>query len=94
MDAKHYMGFAVFAALVVSGIITLLVYSALRKEAPQKATGTAAIPKQGSQPQNASVAHLYFGDQGNLFLISEERIVRHTEDPTLFRGPRQSVFNL
>jgi len=84
MDAKRYIGFAVFAALVVAGIITLLVHLALRKEAPQNSTGTPAIPKQGSQPQNASVAHLYFGDQDNLFLISEERIVRHGENPTHF----------
>lgn len=100
MDAKRYMGFAVFAALALAGIITLLVYSALRKEAPQKSTGSPAISKQGSQPQNASVAHLYFGDKDNLFLISEERIVRHSEDPThfsrkiieaLIKGPTQGL---
>jgi spore germination protein GerM len=100
MDAKRYVAVAVFAALVFAGAVTLFVQSALRKDAPRNSTGTPTIPKQAIQPQNASIAHLYFGDQENMYLISEERIVRHAEDPThfsrkiveaLIKGPKRGL---
>ena len=100
MDAKRYMGYAALAAIAITGIITVILYSGLRNDAPQKDTRDPTISKQGPRTQNTSVVHLYFGDKNNLYLISEGRIVRHTDDLThfsrtiveaLINGPTQGL---
>ena len=84
MDAKRYVGYAALAAIAIAGITTIFLYTALRNDAPQKDTHDPAISQQGRRTENTSVVHLYFGDKDNLYLISEERIVRHTDDLTHF----------
>lgn len=84
MAAKRQIVYAALAVIAISGIITIIVFSFLNKEAPPKAASNPSALKVAARSQNTKIAHLYFADKNNLFLISEERVLHQTEDPIHF----------
>jgi len=100
MNVKRYAGYAALAAIATGAIVTVFLFSAGRNDAPDRAARNIAISKPEPRPANTSLVHLYFGDRDNPYLISEERIVRHSDDPTdfsrsivkaLISGPTQGL---
>lgn len=84
MVAKRYIVYAGLALVAVTGVIGVLVFSQLPQKTPQQIKGDQRVPGIGTPKQKKSIAHLYFADKDNIFLISEERTLSHTEDPTNF----------
>jgi spore germination protein GerM len=84
MVAKRYIVYAGLALVAVTGVIGVLVFSQLHQKTPQQIKGDQRVPGIGIPKQKKSIAHLYFADKDNIFLISEERTLSHTEDPTNF----------
>ena len=77
-----------------------MVFSQLHQKTPQPIRDDQRVPKLGTSKQKKSIAHLYFADKDNIFLISEERTLSHAEDPTnfgctiiegLIKGPSQGL---
>lgn len=84
MVAKRYIVYAGLALVAVTGVIGVLVFSQLHQKTPQQIKGDQRVSGIGIPKQKKSIAHLYFADKDNIFLISEERTLSHTEDPTNF----------
>lgn len=84
MNVKRYAGYAALAAIAIGGIIIVFLFSAGRNDTPERGTRKVAISMPELRPANTSLVHLYFGDKDNPYLISEERIVRHSDDPNHF----------
>ena len=100
MVASRYIVYAGLALVAVTGVIGVLVFSQLHLKSPQQIKGYQRVPGIGTSKQKKSIAHLYFADKDNIFLISEERTLSHTEDPTnfsrkiieaLINGPREGL---
>ena len=100
MVGKRHIVYAVVALLIITGGIGVWVFSQLHQKSPQPIRDDQRVPKSGTLKQNKSIAHLYFADKDNKFLISEERTLSHTDDPTnlsckiiegLIKGPSQRL---
>ena len=100
MAAKRSIIKVVRTVLTLSGMLTLLVLAATNLTAQEKATSNPGGAKGTDQKQNKAMAHLYFADKSNTFLIAEERVLSQTGDPirfgqtiiaALIRGPGQKL---
>jgi spore germination protein GerM len=96
MAAKRPIIKVVRTVLALTGMMILAVLLAMNLPAQQKATSNPDAAKGA----NKTLAHLYFADKDNVFLIAEERVLWQTEDPIFFsqniiealiRGPAQKL---
>ncbi len=71
-------------ALVLTGVVALLSVWTVNLPAQQEATSNPDTAIGINRKQNKSVAHLYFTDKNNQFLIAEERALSQTGDPIRF----------
>ena len=90
------------AALVLLSVLLSVELSlwTVNLTAQQKPTSNPGTAQGVGQEQNKSVAHLYFTDKNNLFLMAEERVFSQTGDPirfgqaivtALIKGPGQKL---
>jgi len=70
--------------LALSGIMTLLVLAVANLAARDKSPSDSGATMGSAQKQNKAVAHLYFADKDNVFLIAEERNLLQAEDPIIY----------
>ena len=70
--------------LALSGIMTLLVLAVANLAAQDKSPSDSAATICTAQKQIKAVAHLYFADKDNVFLIAEERVLFQAEDPIIY----------
>ena len=85
---------------VLSAALVLLSLWTVNLPAQQNTISNPGTMKGVGQAQNKTLAHLYFMDKNNQFLIAEERILSQTGDPVrfgqaivkaLFKGPGQEL---
>ena len=74
---------SIVPALII-GAAALLFFFLIQAKTPDSARVDPGMPQLGTPMLNQSVAHLYFADKDNLFLISEERILYHADGPIPF----------
>ena len=90
------------AALVLLSVLLSVELSlwTVNLTAQQNTTSNPGTAQGVGQEQNKSVAHLYFTDKNNLFLMAEERVFSQTGDPirfgqtivtALIKGPGQKL---
>ena len=86
--------------LLLTAVLALLSPWAVNLPAQENATSNPGTATDAGQNQNKSVAHLYFADKSNTFLIAEERVLSQTGDQirfgqtiiaALIRGPGQKL---
>jgi hypothetical protein len=84
MLTRRRIIYVVFGFMAIFAGIAVVVYW-LYPARPVPATGRDRLgPAMDTRQQQTSVAHLYFADKDSLFLIAEQRVIRHTEGPTNF----------
>ena len=92
------IGTRIVLALTIVPVLLALWTASLT--AQQDATSNSDTANGVGQAQNKSVAHLYFTDKNNLFLMAEERVFSQTGDPirfgqtivaALIKGPGQKL---
>jgi spore germination protein GerM len=70
--------------LVLAGVVALLALWAVNLPAQESPSSNSGAAPGYGRNQNKSVAHLYFTDKNNLFLIAEERVLSQSGDPVRF----------
>ena len=87
------------AAVLVAALLLLSLWT-VKLPAQQNTISNPGSVSGVGQAQNRSVAHLYFTDKNNQFLIAEERTLSQTGDPirfgqaivtALIKGPGQEL---
>ena len=80
--AKRTVFISVFAMIGVLVAIGVIVFRSATPSGHER-TGENA-PQVSLKPSQTTLAHLYFSDQENQFLIAEERSLKHPENPVFF----------
>ena len=78
----------IFRALDVflAGCAALMALSAIIVSAAGPDRGNVPLPGGMSAPTQKSPVHLYFASRNNYFLMAEQRMVLHPDDPVGFAG--------
>jgi spore germination protein GerM len=84
MITKRHIIYAVFGFIAISTGIAMVVFLVYQTRPAPATRSDHRAPTIETQQQQTSVAHLYFADKDNLFLIAERRVLRHPEGPTNF----------
>ena len=82
MILKRYIFFSVLVLIggaVALGVVFIRAVDLPVGEAPREILRPANV-----KPSQTTLAHLYFSDKESQFLIAEERILKHPENPALF----------
>ena len=98
MIAKRTIFFSIFAlAAVAAGLGIIVIRSA---NSPDREGSENTELPVNLKPSQTTLAHLYFSDPDNQFLIAEERSLKHPENPAFFaksivaaliKGPQQGL---
>ncbi|MGD9044551.1 MAG: GerMN domain-containing protein [Desulfobacterales bacterium] len=82
MTAKRYIFFSILALIGGAVALGLIVLRSAESPGPEK----SAEPSRPLtlKPSQTTLAHLYFADKEGHFLIAEERILKHPENPAFF----------
>ena len=80
--AKRTIFFSVFALIGVAVIIGVIVFQLANPPVGERSGQTTA--QVSLKPSQTTLAHLYFSDSENQFLIAEERSLKHPDNPVLF----------
>jgi spore germination protein GerM len=100
MSAKSSIKHMARTIPALTGIITLLILGVTNPAAQEEAALKQETARSSDLKQTKAVAHLYFTDKNNGFLIAETRVFEQTEDPVfygrqiieaLIRGPAQKL---
>lgn len=98
MIAKRTIFFSVFALVAVTAALGVIVFRS--SNLPQREGAAKTDAPLSLNPSQTTLAHLYFSDTDNQFLIAEERSLKHPENPAFFaksivqaliRGPQQGL---
>ena len=82
MIAKRTIFFSVLALIAVVAVLGVIVIRSANS--PDRERTGKTEPPVSLKPSQTTLAHLYFSDQDNQFLIAEERSLKHPENPALF----------
>ena len=82
MIAKRYIFFSVLALIGVAVVLGVIVIRSANSPDRERTGETALLVSL--KPSQTTLAHLYFSDQENQFLIAEERSLKHPENPAFF----------
>jgi spore germination protein GerM len=82
MIAKRTIYFSVLALIAVVAVLGVIVIRLANS--PDRERTVETEPLVGLKPSQTTLAHLYFSDQDNQFLIAEERSLKHPENPAFF----------
>ena len=98
MIAKRTIFFSVFAMVAVAAVLGVIVFRS--SNLPEREGAAKTDASLSFKPSQTTLAHLYFSDPDNQFLIAEERSLKHPENPAFFaksivealiRGPQQGL---
>ena len=82
MIAKQTIFFSVFALVAVAAVLGVIVFRSANPPDRERTAKTDSV--EGLKPSQTTLAHLYFSDPDNQFLIAEERSLKHPENPAFF----------
>ncbi|MGD2187861.1 MAG: GerMN domain-containing protein [Desulfobacterales bacterium] len=82
MIAKRYILFSVLALIAMVGVLGIIVIRSANSPDRERTRETA--PPVSLKSSQTTLAHLYFSDQENQFLIAEERSLKHRGNPAFF----------
>ena len=82
--AKKYI-FSGLALIAVALVIGVIVNRSV--DAPDGSQNRETDPLVNLKPSQITMAHLYFSDHENQFLIAEERRLKQPENPAFQSGP-------
>jgi len=82
MIAKRTIFLSVLALIAVGAVLGVIVIRLANS--PDRAPTGKTEPLISLKPSQTTLAHLYFSDQDNQFLIAEERSLKHPENPAFF----------
>ena len=98
MIAKRTIFFSVFALVALAAVIGVIVFQSTNQ--PDQAGTAKNDSSENLKPPQTTLAHLYFSDPNNQFLIAEERSLKHPDNPAFFarrivealiKGPQQGL---
>jgi len=98
MIAKRYIFFLLL--VLIGGAVALGVIAVRSVDSPDRQAPGASPRPANLKPSQTTLAHLYFLDKEGQFLIAEERILKHPENPAYFargivealiRGPQKGL---
>ncbi len=98
MKAKRYIGY-LFLTLIL-GVVLLLVIIMRSDDAGEQGGLERTLRPAAMMPSQTRLAHLYFSDKYNRFLMAEDRVLKSPENPEFFArsilealigGPQQGL---
>jgi spore germination protein GerM len=82
MSLKRYIIFSVFVLIGVAVALGVIVIRSV--DSPVREGAGGSLGPVNLKPSQTTLAHLYFSDKDNQFLIAEERALKHPENPAFF----------
>ena len=98
MIAKQTLFFSVLAMVAVVAVLGIIVFRSANSPDRERSAKTDSVVSL--KPSQTTLAHLYFSDPDNQFLIAEERSLKHPENAAFFaksivealiKGPQQGL---
>jgi spore germination protein GerM len=82
MTVKRYIFFSILA--LIGGAVALGIIVIRSVDSPDREESGESPRPVSLKPSQTTLAHLYFLDKQGQFLIAEERVLKHPENPALF----------
>ena len=99
MTVKRYIFFSILA--LIGGAVALGIIVIRSADPPDREESGESPRPPNLKPSQTTLAHLYFLDKEGQFLIAEERVLKHPENPAFFarsivealiKGPQKGLF--